>query len=51
MGITAMVLITGTGGGIGKLQSFIVVTAVPVSLLLLPTLWGVFTVLNKDNKH
>lgn len=51
MGITAMVLITGTGGGIGKLQSFIVVTAVPVSLLLLPTLWGVFTVLNKDKPH
>lgn len=26
-------------GGIGALQSFIVVTAAPVSLILLPTLW------------
>ena len=26
-------------GSIGKLQSFIVVTAVPVSLVLLPSLW------------
>ncbi len=51
MGITAMVLITGTGGGIGKLQSFIVVTAVPVSILLLPTLWGVFGVLDRGTEH
>jgi len=42
MGVTAMVLISGSAGGIGKLQSFIVVTAVPVSLLLVPSLWGVF---------
>jgi choline-glycine betaine transporter len=42
MGLTAMALLTGTAGGIGKLQSFIVVTAVPVSLLLLPSLWGIF---------
>lgn len=40
MGITAMILITGTGGGIGKLQSFIVVTAVPVSFVLLFTVAG-----------
>ena len=42
MGLTAMALLAGSEGGIGKLQSFIVVTAVPVSLLLLPTLWGIF---------
>ena len=42
MGLTAMALLAGTAGGIGKLQSFIVVTAVPVSLLLLPSLWGIF---------
>lgn len=42
MGITAMALLSGSEGGIGQLQSFIVVTAVPVSLLLLPSLWGVF---------
>ncbi len=37
MGITAMALLSGSEGGIGQLQSFIVVTAVPVSLLLLPS--------------
>lgn len=45
MGITAMVLLSGSEGGIGQLQSFIVVTAVPVSLLMLPSLWGVFRVI------
>ena len=39
MGLMAMVLITIGSGGIGKLQSFIVATAVPVSLVLLPSLW------------
>ncbi|PVA11107.1 BCCT transporter [Pelagivirga sediminicola] len=39
MGIMAMILIWTGSGGIGKLQSFIVVTAVPVSLILLPSLW------------
>ena len=34
----ADLIYTGSGG-IGKLQSFIVVTAVPVSLILLPSLW------------
>jgi choline-glycine betaine transporter len=39
MGVMALVLISTGSGGIGKLQSFIVVTAVPVSLVLLPSLW------------
>ena len=39
MGAMAMILIYTGSGGIGKLQSFIVVTAVPVSLILLPSLW------------
>jgi glycine betaine transporter len=39
MGVTALILISTGAGGIGKLQSFIVVTAVPVSLVLLPSLW------------
>lgn len=47
LGITAMVLVGGPEGGIGKLQNFIVVTAVPVSLLLLPSLWGVFPLLRR----
>ncbi len=45
LGIAAMVLVGGPEGGVGKLQNFIVVTAVPVSLLLLPSVWGVFPVL------
>ncbi|SEQ83188.1 Choline-glycine betaine transporter [Loktanella sp. DSM 29012] len=39
MGVMALILISSGSGGIGKLQSFIVVTAVPVSLILLPSLW------------
>jgi glycine betaine transporter len=39
MGTVAAVLIAIGSGGISALQSFIVVTAVPVSLILLPTLW------------
>ncbi|MEO9777482.1 MAG: BCCT family transporter [Sedimentitalea sp.] len=39
MGIMALILISTGAGGIGKLQSFIVITAVPVSLILLPSLW------------
>jgi glycine betaine transporter len=35
----ALILISTGAGGIGKLQSFIVITAVPVSLILLPSLW------------
>ncbi|MFK0572049.1 BCCT family transporter [Endozoicomonas sp.] len=40
MGITAALLISIGSGGISALQSFIVVTAVPVSLVLLPSLWN-----------
>lgn len=39
MGAMAAVLISIGSGGISALQSFIVVTAVPVSLVLLPSLW------------
>lgn len=39
MGATALILITLGKGGVSALQSFIVVTAVPVSLVLLPSLW------------
>lgn len=39
MGVTALILITLGDGGVSALQSFIVVTAVPVSLILLPALW------------
>jgi glycine betaine transporter len=39
MGILAAILISIGSGGISALQSFIVVTAVPVSLVLLPSLW------------
>ncbi|TCP27811.1 choline/carnitine/betaine transport [Scopulibacillus darangshiensis] len=40
MGAIALVLIVIGDGGVNALQSFIVVTAVPVSLLLLTTLWS-----------
>lgn len=39
MGAMALILISLGSGGISKLQSFIVVTAVPVSLVLLPSVW------------
>lgn len=39
MAVMALILISTGSGGIGKLQSFIMVTAVPVSLVLLPSLW------------
>jgi choline-glycine betaine transporter len=40
MGAVAMILVSIGSGGISALQSFIVVTAVPVSLILLPSLWA-----------
>lgn len=40
MGVVAALLISIGSGGISALQSFIVVTAVPVSLVLLPSLWN-----------
>lgn len=39
MGAVAAILLLIGEGGISALQSFIVVTAVPVGLILLPTLW------------
>lgn len=39
MGVVAMILLSIGEGGIGALQSFILVTAIPVSLFLLPLLW------------
>ncbi|MDB2384528.1 BCCT family transporter, partial [Endozoicomonas sp.] len=39
MGVVAAILISIGSGGISALQSFIVVSAVPVSLILLPSLW------------
>jgi glycine betaine transporter len=39
MAVMAIILISTGSGSIGKLQSFIVITAVPVSLVLLPSLW------------
>lgn len=39
MGLMAALLISMGSGGISALQSFIVVTAVPVSFVLLPSLW------------
>ncbi|WP_163835849.1 BCCT family transporter [Spartinivicinus ruber] len=40
MGVTAIMLISLGSGGVSALQSFIVITAVPVSLILLPSLWN-----------
>lgn len=40
MGVLAIILISIGEGGITALQSFIVITAVPVSFILLPTLWN-----------
>ncbi|WOV86977.1 BCCT family transporter [Sporosarcina oncorhynchi] len=40
MGTVAIVLLMISKGGIEAIQSFIVVTAMPVSLLLLPTFWA-----------
>lgn len=39
MGVVAIALISMGSGGISALQSFIVITAVPVSFILLPALW------------
>ena len=40
MGVLAAILISVGSGGVTALQSFIVVTAVPVSLILMPSLWN-----------
>ncbi len=50
MGAMAIILISTGSGGIGKLQSFIVVTAVPVSLVLLPSLWDALRITHAKRK-
>ncbi|PIC64421.1 BCCT transporter [Sporosarcina sp. P13] len=40
MGAVAIVLLMISEGGVQAIQSFIVVTAIPVSLLLFPTFWA-----------
>jgi len=50
MGIMALILISVGSGGVGKLQSFIVVTAVPVSLILLPSLWSALQITLEKGK-
>jgi glycine betaine transporter len=47
MGLMALILISIGSGGVSKLQSFIVVTAVPVSLVLLPSLWDAIRIVRK----
>ena len=47
MGLMALILISLGSGGVSKLQSFIVVTAVPVSLVLLPSLWDAFRIVRE----
>ncbi|MGI9421817.1 MAG: BCCT family transporter [Hyphomicrobiaceae bacterium] len=50
MGLMALILISVGTGGVGKLQSFIVVTAVPVSLILLPSLWDALRITLEKGK-
>lgn len=55
MGVMALILINigGSGGGIGALQSFIVVSAIPVGFILLPSLWDTWKLVSafeKDKK-
>lgn len=40
MGVVAAILISIGAGGVSALQSFIVICSVPVSLILLPSLWN-----------
>lgn len=39
MATIATILIKIGGGGIGALQSFVVIAAIPVSILLFPVVW------------
>ena len=51
MGAMATVLISTGSGGISKLQSFIVITAVPVSLVLIPSLWDAVRITLEKGKE
>jgi choline-glycine betaine transporter len=46
MGVVAIALISMGSGGISALQSFIVITAVPVSFILLPSIWKAPSIAN-----
>ena len=50
MGVMAIILVVIGGGSIGKLQSFIVITAVPVSFILLPSLWDCARIVIEKSK-
>jgi choline-glycine betaine transporter len=50
MGATAIILVSLGADGVGKLQSFIVITAVPVSLILLPSLWDALRITHLKGK-
>ena len=50
MGVMALILISVGSGGVGELQSFIVVTAIPVSLVLLPSLWDALRITLEKGK-
>lgn len=51
MGVVAIALISMGSGGISALQSFIVITAVPVSFILLPSLWKAPQIANQMAKQ
>ncbi|AUI87653.1 BCCT transporter [Vibrio azureus] len=51
MGLVAIALISMGSGGISALQSFIVITAVPVSFILLPSIWKAPSIANKMAKE
>ena len=50
MGVVAISLISMGSGGISALQSFIVVTAVPVSFILVPSIWKAPKIANQMAK-
>lgn len=51
LGALAIILIWIGSGGISALQSFIVITAIPVSLILLPALWNAPQIASKMAKE
>lgn len=51
MGVVAIALISMGSGGISALQSFIVITAVPVSFILLPSIWKAPSIANHMAKE
>ncbi|KOO04625.1 BCCT family transporter [Vibrio nereis] len=50
MGVVAIALISMGSGGISALQSFIVITAVPVSFILVPSIWKAPKIANQMAK-